>query len=304
MTSGARVEAQAKLNLFLHVFGREPSGYHQLETLFCRITLADTITVDITDAGRSLDVSGASVPAGGLGPVEKNLAWRSALAYGAATGFPNGFRITIDKRVPVGAGLGGGSADAGGVLRALNALNPRPLPGTELLQIAAALGADVPFLTQSESALALGAGYGERLRYLPALPSRPVWLVVPGVGVNTADAYRWLDESGRDDSPSTVAVERLGSWRGVASVASNDFEPVVAARLPVIGRLLSALRAPELAPILGEDAVVLLSGSGSTVAAVAGERPHLDVGPMPDGPGITVIETETSEFVEPVVLTH
>jgi 4-diphosphocytidyl-2-C-methyl-D-erythritol kinase len=87
MTSGARVEAQAKLNLFLRVFGREPSGYHQLETLFCRIALADTITVDITDAGRSLDVSGR-VPAGGLGPVEKNLAWRSALAYGAATGFP------------------------------------------------------------------------------------------------------------------------------------------------------------------------------------------------------------------------
>ena len=101
----ARVEAQAKLNLFLRVFARDPSGYHQLETLFCRIALADTVTVGITDSGRSLDVSGARVPAGGLGPVEKNLAWRSALAYAAATGFPDGFRITIEKRIPVGGGL-------------------------------------------------------------------------------------------------------------------------------------------------------------------------------------------------------
>ena len=300
----ARVEAQAKLNLFLRVFARDPSGYHQLETLFCRIALADTVTVGITDSGRSLDVSGARVPAGGLGPVEKNLAWRSAVAYAAATGFPDGFRITIDKRIPVGGGLGGGSADAGGVLRALNALNPRPLPAPDLLRIGAALGADVPFLTQSESAMALGTGYGERLQYLPALPARPAWLIVPDVAVNTADAYRWLDESDRGASPSQVAIERLESWRGVASVAANDFESVVATRLPIIGRLLSALRTPELASVLGEDAVVLLSGSGSTVAAVAGERPHLDLGPMPGNLGIPVIETETSEFVEPVVLTH
>ena len=300
----ARVEAQAKLNLFLRVFAREPSGYHQLETLFCRIALADTVTVGITDSGRSLDVSGARVPAGGLGPVEKNLAWRSALAYAAATGFPDGFRITIEKRIPVGGGLGGGSADAGGVLRGLNALNPRPLPEPDLLRIAATLGADVPFLTQSESAMALGTGYGERMQYLPALPARPVWLIVPDVPVNTADAYRWLDESGRDASPRHVAIEQLGSWRGVASLASNDFESVVATRLPIIGRLLSTLRTPELASVLGEDAVVLLSGSGSTVVAVAGERPHLDLGPMPGDLRIPVIETETSEFVEPVVLTH
>jgi 4-diphosphocytidyl-2-C-methyl-D-erythritol kinase len=300
----ARVEAQAKLNLFLRVLEREDSGYHQVETLFCRIKLSDSITVRVTDSGRSIDCTGERMPAEGLGRAEKNLAWRAAVAYAEATGFPDGFAISIEKRIPVGGGLGGGSADAGAVLRALNALNPRDIDEHELLGIAATLGADVPFLTQSESTLALGTGYGEVLRALPPLPARPVWLVVPRVAVNTADAYRWLDESGRGVRSVTIPTEALASWPGVASIASNDFEEVVPGKLPVIGFLLRALRDPELAAVFGRDAVIQLSGSGSTVAVIAGERPHLDLGPPPLDTGIAVIETETSEFVEPVALTH
>ena len=163
MSSGeARVEAQAKLNLFLKVLAREDSGFHQIETLFCRLALADTLTVRVTASGRTLECSGERLPAGGLGPPDANLAWRAAAIYAEETGFPPGFEIAIEKRIPVGGGLGGGSADAGAVLRALNALNPSPLPPRDLLRLAAALGADVPFLTQDSAPTALAWGRGAR----------------------------------------------------------------------------------------------------------------------------------------------
>jgi len=142
LSASAHVAAQAKINLFLDVLERDSSGYHAIETAFLRIDLADEITVREA-AGRSLDVSGPALPIGGLGPTEKNLAYRAAAAYADATGWPSGFAIELVKRVPTGAGLGGGSADAGAVLRALEALSPAPL-GARLTDVAAALGADVP----------------------------------------------------------------------------------------------------------------------------------------------------------------
>jgi 4-diphosphocytidyl-2-C-methyl-D-erythritol kinase len=300
----ARVEAQAKLNLFLRVLAREASGYHQIETLFCRIALSDAVSVRIDSSGRSLECRGERYPAGGLGPVEKNLAWRAATAYANLAGFPESFHISIDKRIPVGGGLGGGSADAGGVLRALNALNPRPVPRDELLRLGATLGADVPFLTQDAATLAIGRGHGERLELLPALPVRAAWLLIPDVAVGTADAYRWLDEAGRSNEAPVVGGPGVPNWRAVADLATNDFEPVVAARVPIIGRLLSNLREPAMRELLGEDAIVLMSGSGSTIAVVAGERPDADWTPFPPVPGVDLVETETAAFVEPVVLTH
>ena len=193
MTAGARgsrtarVEAQAKINLFLRILSREPSGYHQLETLFQRIALADSVTVRTGGSGRSLDCRGADT-----GPVEENLAWRAAMAFADAGGGPANFQIEIEKRIPVGGGLGGGSADAAAVLRALNALAERPLDDTALTAIAFSLGADVPYLV-STHALALGSGRGEKLFPLGALPARDVLLAVPPFGVSSADAFGWYD---------------------------------------------------------------------------------------------------------------
>src|SRR3982751_6289548 len=136
MTRVARVRAQAKINLFLRVLARESSGYHQIETLFCRLALGDDVTVRVGVRGRSLDCNGA-LPSEGLGPVEQNLAWRAAVAYADAASWPIDFAIEIEKRIPVGGGLGGGSADAGAVLRALDALAPSPLAPQALLDIAA-----------------------------------------------------------------------------------------------------------------------------------------------------------------------
>ena len=268
----ARTRAQAKVNLLLRVLAREESGYHQLETLFCRLELGDDVMVRTNVRGRSLDCAGDAVPAGGLGPVERNLAWRAAVAYAEATGWPNAWAIEIDKRVPVGGGLGGGSADAGGVLRCLNALSPAPLDDGVLLQLAAPLGSDVPFLT-GETPLALAWGRGERMLAVPGLPSRVVTLACFAFGVATPDAYRWLDDarsSAASAAPtaSMLDLEHLATWNGIGRLAHNDFESIVAPRFSPIAETLASWRDSNA---LRDDSssFVMLAGSGSTVFAVA-----------------------------------
>jgi 4-diphosphocytidyl-2-C-methyl-D-erythritol kinase len=298
-----RVLAQAKVNLFLRILAREASGYHQLETLFCRLALGDTVTVQATEGARSLHCAGECVPDGGLGPINQNLAWRAAAAYAEHAGWPRGFAIEIEKRIPVAAGLGGGSADAGAVLRILNALNPSPLPSGALLATAASLGADVPFLTQDTSPLALGWGRGERLLSLPALPQRPCWLFWTGVPVATAEAYRWLDPA-PGVFPSLINLADVGSWTSVASLACNDFEVAVAARFPKIATLLSTLRSPGASRLVGTGPIVQLSGSGSGVYVVAASEHDPEpstAGWRIDEPGITILPTTSAERVEAVV---
>ena len=287
----ARVEAQAKINLLLRIVGREDSGYHQIETLFCRIALADSVTVRVTAKDRSLLCRGERMPAEGLGPPDRNLAWRAAAAYADTTGFPSGFQISIEKRIPVAAGLGGGSADAGAVLRALNALNPHPLPPATLLTLATSLGADVPFLTLSDAPLALAWGRGDRMAPLPGLPASAVWLLVPDATVSTAEAYRWFDEAGHPAGKAVIPRAQFGTWEGVASVAANDFEAVVGERVPRIGRLLAMLRNEELKGLLGPTGIILMSGSGSTIAVISGQprAPHMSA--LPPFAGVTVMVT-------------
>ena len=308
----ATVLAQAKINLFLRVLAREVNGYHQLETLFCRLTLGDEVRVRLTDAGRSLDCAGIAMPPGGLGPTEKNLAWRAAVAFMEATAWKTGFAIEIEKRIPVGGGLGGGSADAGGVLRALNALAPVPLSAHQLLRLGAALGADVPFLTQDASPLALAWGRGDRLMPLAPLRERPCILFAFSSGVSTADAYRWLTEE--PASPAGAIAYRdqqLSRWEDVELMAFNEFERVVLPRHPIIRRVIDGLRHPQI-----RDAfpVVLMSGSGATVFALpappsdvaqGGEQLRVDIGIDPSLPGADdamVLETATASHVEPVRL--
>lgn len=283
----ARLVAQAKLNLFLRVLGRETSGYHALETLFQRLALGDDVTVRVDTAGRALDCRGADA-----GPVERNLAWRAALAYASAAGWPAGFAIEIDKRVPVGGGLGGGSADGGAVLRILNALAPRPLPAGRLLALALALGADVPFLTAT-APTALAWGRGERMLALPPLPAREVMLLLPGAGVPTADAFRWLAEWRGDHAPEprVLHAEQLASWPAVAALAANDFEAPVAAHVPAVAALADARGA------IGDAGALLyaMTGSGSTWFALsleAAAHPPLDL-----PAGVRTVATRTADRV-------
>lgn len=263
----ARVLAQAKINLFLRVGPRDESGYHEIWTHFHRIDLADEVIVRVDGRGRSLDVGGPRLPVGGLGPAQKNLAYRAAVEYATRTRgeFPKAFAIEVTKNIPVGGGLGGGSADAGAVLRALHALAPQPLDMEQYVRAAASLGADVPFMAL-ETHSALGSGRGDVIVSLPGgRPAATVFLLVPPFSVATADAYRWLDEDRAAAPPApmvqsdwTVLTRSDAPWSGDLG---NDFEPVVEKRHPEVRALRDRLM--ELGARTAR-----LAGSGSCVFGI------------------------------------
>lgn len=290
MTREARVAAQAKVNLLLRVLAREDSGFHSIETIFLRLDLADDVVVRAGDdvRGRRLDVRG--VDASSVGPTEQNLAYRAAVAYGEATGWPSGFAIELTKRIPVGGGLGGGSADAGAVLRALDALSPNPV-GTRLVELASALGSDVSFLAQ-DSPMALSWSRGERLFPLAVLSSRPVVLLVPPFRVETKDAYAWLATERGSYVPRGVVVRQsdADTWEGVTALAENEFELVVGRRYREIGTLVDQLR--QRGAFLA-----LMSGSGSTVFGVFDDDEAARRAAAGVGGGVRALLTRTAERV-------
>lgn len=258
-----QIAAQAKINLRLRILAREASGYHQIETLFLRLELADDLRVRLTSGERSLDVAGGDADA--IGPVEKNLAWRAAEAYFAESASRQGFAIEMTKRIPIGGGLGGGSADAGAVLRALEAMADAPLGKVKLMDLAGRLGADVPFLT-TEHAYALAWGRGDRMLALAPPPSCGALLIVPAFSVNTAQAYGWVDElrasmaHGIGVQSIALQLDDLSDWDQLTPLVENDFARVVANRHPEIDHYLGALRSLGL--------LALMSGSGSTCVGV------------------------------------
>jgi 4-diphosphocytidyl-2-C-methyl-D-erythritol kinase len=296
--AAATVRAQAKLNLYLRITGREASGYHTLDTLFCRIDLADTVTLHLTPQSRSLDCFGPEYPQKGLGALAENLAWRAAAAYVAAARWPSGFHIDVEKQIPVGAGLGGGSADAAAVLRLFNALNPRPLAAGDLHSMARALGADVPFLTDDTAVLALAAGRGDVYRRVAPLPPASCTLAIPPIPVATQAAYAWVDEA-RGWSTAAVPAQEypvpsLANWDDVRQAAHNDFEAVVCGRLDAVER---ARRVLDTVASGDAHAFALMTGSGGASFAISPTR----LAAIPAAPGdVRVIATHTSSRVESI----
>lgn len=252
-------QAHAKLNLFLRVLSRERDGYHGLETLFCLVSLADTLRAERRDQpGVTIEVEGADV-----GPPEQNLALRGAALVLEATGHRFGAHLTLVKRIPMRAGLGGGSSDAAAALHAVNALAGGVIPRHELLQFGARLGSDVPFFV-SGTPLALAWGRGERMLQLPPLPAAPALLVTPPAGISTSEAYGWVDAArqtaGRRGAVA-LDLEALSRWGDVGRMAGNDFESPAFERLPALRALFEALAGTH--PL-----VCRMSGSGSTCFAV------------------------------------
>jgi len=243
-----RWPAPAKLNLFLHVVGRREDGYHLLQTAFQLLDWGDEVRLRVRDDGRICRID----PLPGV-PDDVDLGVRAAHALKRATGCRLGADIAIEKRVPIGGGLGGGSSDAATVLVALNALWRTELDADALAEIAVGLGADVPVFVRGTSAWA--EGIGEQLTPIE-LPDRWFVIVDPGVPVPTRELFQ-VPELTRNSPQLTIPLFVSGVPTG------NAFEPVVRGRFPAVAAALDWL---------GRHGEARLSGSGGAVFAAVASR--------------------------------
>lgn len=258
--------AFAKINLGLAVLDRRPDGFHNVATILQSISLCEDVTVHMQSATkRSVELACDREDLAN----ESNLAWRAADAVLSRTGLQARVRVEIRKTLPVGAGLGGGSSDAAAVLRAMNAMQFGTIPHRVLHEIACELGSDVPYFLKGGTAVA--SGRGTDVLEIPALPPTAVLLVLPGIEVSTAWAYRALADARRHGELTARAVRRKisgldqaadwfegGGFGGSIKRLENDFEAVVFQRFPAIRECKARLLACGARH-------ALLSGSGSTV---------------------------------------
>ena len=219
--------AFAKLNLTLDVLGKREDGYHDLKSVMQTISIRDDIEIDVgTGKPWELHCDKEDIPCD-----ERNLAWKAAKVYLDAIGKdPEGITIRITKRIPSQAGLGGGSADAAAVLRALNRHYGQPLSILALAELGAQVGSDVPFCTLCGTAVA--EGRGERLRKLPDMPECFFVVCKPEFSASTPELYRKLDETTIGKRPDHQAMESAilaGDLGRVAENVWNVFDPVVTA---------------------------------------------------------------------------
>ena len=217
--------AFAKLNLTLDVLGKREDGYHDLQSVMQTISIRDDIEIDIgTGKPWKLLCTDESIPTD-----EKNLAWKAAKVYCDAMGKdPNGLEIRITKRIPSGAGMGGGSADAAAVLRALNRHYGEPLSILALAELGAQVGSDVPFCTVCGTAMV--EGRGERLRKLPDMPDCIFVVCKPEFSVSTPELYKKIDETVIAHRPDNRAMESAllaGDLELIAGNLWNVFDPIV-----------------------------------------------------------------------------
>ena len=248
------VRCPAKVNLHLEVLGRRADGYHELRTVFAPVGVWDTLTLSSAPGGTfELAVD----PPGAVAAGEDNLVMRAARALVARFGGKVGARIVLEKRIPVGGGLGGGSADAAAALVGLARLWDRQRLADELTPIAVRLGADVAFFLCG--GVAWGTGRGSDLAPLPDLPPWWVFLLPGPEPISTAEVYRHVDGTALDAGGPTEIYQWVAAG-GAFPLGScrNDLQPTVLARWPEVGRRLKSVRATQ--PLLG-----LVSGSGGTV---------------------------------------
>jgi 4-diphosphocytidyl-2-C-methyl-D-erythritol kinase len=244
-----RAEAFAKINLSLRVLGRRPDGYHGLRTTFQTLALHDTLTLTTADGAFDLTCTDPRCPVDST-----NLVWRAAEAIWRAArrrGTPTNVRVRLHKRVPMQAGLGGGSSDAAAALRAFQALWQVKIGGDRLRRLAATLGADVPFFL--EGGRAIGIDRGDVVEARPDVPPSWIVLVIPDFGVSTKDAFAWWDAD-------AFARRRRSTSADAPTHAEfqNDLQAVVGRRHPAIEDIARSLTA------FGAT-LASMSGSGSAV---------------------------------------
>lgn len=256
--SKIKIFAYAKINLTLSVLGKRTDGYHDVEMVMQSIELHDIIQIRSLVEGVSLTVAGADLPAG-----EENLVMRAVKLLDRELGVKRGVHIHLAKRIPVAAGLGGGSADAAATLVALNMIWRLGLTLPEMMELGVALGSDVPFCLLGGTAIARGRG--ELLTPVQSGPQMGLVLVKPPFSVSTAQTYNSFTGRQNNRSPDCNAMVVALSQGNLAAVAFNlvnDLEEVTAARHPEISQIKNRLLAAGASG-------VLMTGSGPTVFGLA-----------------------------------
>lgn len=252
------IQAPAKINLFLQVTGRRPDGYHELVTLMCPVSLHDTLRVDFGKRGIRVRCSDPRVPED-----ESNLVHRTAALFAETLNLSEGVHITIEKRIPVAAGLGGGSSDAAAVLKAMNRFFGLPCSGEQLSALGRRIGADVPFFIFGKPALA--RGIGEILEPYTRLAPLHALLIFPGFGISTAETFKNLNLTLTNCKKIHIDFLFNGGAFDATRHLCNDLETVTAAQHPEIQAAKSSL--------LGCGALgALMSGSGPTVFGLFTDR--------------------------------
>ena len=254
-----RLRAFAKINLCLHVVGRRPDAYHELRTIFQAISLHDTLELSITPGTSAIELRLTSNDETLIGP--DNLVWRAVDAVRREIGFQGSVSAHLDKKTPVARGLGGGSSDAAAALIGMLRLTGWQVPLPRLMEIAAGLGADVPFFLFGGRALAVNRG--DEIYPLPNGPKQTILVVSPrDIAVSTKDAYEWISaELTKRAKPPKIWGFCALCWSRQGAGISNDFEGPVFSRYPRLGEIRDALLERGAA-----DAA--LAGSGSAVFGV------------------------------------
>jgi 4-diphosphocytidyl-2-C-methyl-D-erythritol kinase len=255
------VEANAKINLTLDILGKRPDGFHEVAMVMQTIGLHDTLVMEKTERDIELSIN---VP--WLKADEKNLAWRAAELIRQEYGLEGGVRIELTKRIPVAAGLAGGSADAAAVLKGMNDLYGLQLDEEKLCELGARLGSDIPFCIMGGTMLATGRG--EVLTRLSDMPETWVVLAKPRISVSTAWAYQNYDEQGAERHPDNEAIKQAidrGNRKAVAGLLCNVLESVTIKKYDVIAEYKQMM--------LDKGAMAsMMSGSGPTVFGLAKSR--------------------------------
>ncbi len=247
------LKAPAKVNYRLEVLRKRPDGYHDLRMIMQRINLCDDIEISLRNTtGISVDCDNTAVSGGA-----ENIAWRAADSLLSCSGKDIGVHISITKRIPVAAGLGGGSSDAATVLMGLNELLEIGFSDEKLMEIGVKLGADVPFFVFKKTALA--EGIGEKLSIVEGLPQAWLVLVNPNIHVSTAWVYQNLTLTNR--SVDYKLPKFSNKVNDICSLLENDLESVTITRFPVIREIKNTL-------LENGASGVLMSGSGPTVFSV------------------------------------
>jgi 4-diphosphocytidyl-2-C-methyl-D-erythritol kinase len=253
------LKAFAKVNLSLEVLNKRPDGYHSLRTILQTISLADTLDIEFTRARRTTLELSSSVD------IANNLVIRAASAVLDAMRINAKIRFQLTKRIPMGGGLGGGSTDAAAVLLALPELAGRQVPMSQLVQIGADLGSDVPFFLTG--GCALGLGRGTDLYMMPDPPQVHGLLIAPSVHVSTAEAYGSLNRSA--GLPDSVNIPRLTDPNDWRESCVNDFEASVFRAHPELAAIRKKLHKLGARP-------ALMTGSGAAIFGIFDQKETLD----------------------------